>query len=328
MPRPSPLPIAVRALLFQHLAAMEKAGLPSERAYALLDLGPGWRARQVSYQRLAARHVPPETAGLNSGLFTPFDARLLAAAFAAGSPQLTFERLAAFYAAKVAQGMQLRSRLLLPCVVLLLSLLIGPLPALFKGSLSMGGYLWRALAPLLMLGAAAVAGLRLSAWFASGLSGPGRVQLERLLLAIPVLGRMHLRRNARDFIESLAMLLQAGVPLFDALPPALAAVGNSVVRADLAAILPAVKKGAPLAQAVAALRLVDTTTLFAFVHTGEESGTLPEMLLRHANAETTAVNDFQLELVAWVPRLLYAFVALSMVAHLLGAPPIAASVAE
>jgi len=328
MPRPSPLPIAVRALLFQHLAAMEKAGLASDRAYAMLELGPRWRERQVTYQRLAARGVRPEVAGLNSGLFTAFEARLLAAAFAAGSPQPTFERLAAFYAAKVTQRMQLRSRMLLPSVVLLLSLLIGPLPALFKGTLTMGGYLWRSLSPLVMLGAAASIGMRLLTWFASGEPGPARVQLERLLLALPVLGSMHLRRNARDFTESLALLLQAGVPLFDALPPSLATVGNSIVRADLATILPAVKKGAPLAQAVAALRVVDTTTLFAFVHTGEESGTLPEMLLRHANAETTAVNNFQNELVAWLPRLFYAVVAASMVSHLLGAPPIAGSVAE
>src|SRR4051812_27135540 len=83
--RPPPtLPLAARAHLFAHLAAMEKAGLPADRAYALLDLGPAVRARQDTFRRLTARGVAPSLAGLNSGLFTQFESRLLAAAFAAG----------------------------------------------------------------------------------------------------------------------------------------------------------------------------------------------------------------------------------------------------
>ena len=66
-----------------------------------------------------------------------------------------------------------------------------------------------------------------------------------------------------------------------------------------------------------ALRLVDTTQLHAFAVTGEESGTLPEMLLRHARTETELLDLVQSQIVEWLPRIFYAFVAMSMIRSLI-----------
>jgi general secretion pathway protein F len=316
----SPLPLLVRAQLFQHLAAMEKAGVPAERAFALLNLGPAARPRVDAFRRQFARGVDPATAGSNSGLFTVFETRLLRAAFGAGSPLPTYQRLAAGHAKRASQMATLRARLVLPTAVLAMALFVQPLPQLFTGAISMAGYAARTILPLAILGVAAALALRLNTWFASGAPAPGRAALERALLAVPLFGKLHLRRNARDFTESLALLLQAGLGLFEALPPALDTVDNRIVQSDLATLLPAVKKGATLAQAVGALRLVDTTQLYAFVHTGEESGTLPEMLLRHADAESESLALAQNELVTWLPRIFYALVALWMISQLLGRP--------
>lgn len=320
MPRHRLLPAATSALLFQHLAAMEKAGLPPARAYALLDLGPAYRQRQATFLRLAARGVDPASAGLNSGLFTAFEARLLRAALSAGSPLPTYERLASFHAARVARQRTLRSRLMLPAAMLVMALLVNSLPELVAGHLSGGAFLWQAARPLLLIGAAIGAALHLARWHAAGGVGAARQPFDRLLLAIPLCGPMHLRRNRRDAVESLALLLEAGLPLQDALPVALNTVNNSVVRADLARMLPALQQGATLAHAVGALGLAASNTLFAFVHTGEQSGTLPEMLGRFADTETVAIDAFAQALAAWLPRLAYAGVALWMAAQLLGAP--------
>ena len=317
MNRFRPLALPVRALLFQHLAAMEKAGMPAERAYALLDLGPAARERVQSFRQLTRRGSEPASAGAASGLFTVFEARLLRAAFGAGSPLPTYQRLASHLATAAAQAAALRSRMIMPVLVLTMALFVAPLPQLVLGTLSPAAYLWKAVWPLLALSALSMAGSRLEAWFASGAPGPGRATLERLLLQAPLFGPLHLRRNARDFVESLALLLEAGVPLFDALPVALGTVDNQLVRRDLATIGPAVRGGAPLAQAVQALRLVDTTTLHAFVHTGEESGSLPEMLMRHAAAETESLQRIQADIMDWLPRLFYACVALWMIIQLL-----------
>lgn len=317
MIRHRPLPVALRAQLYQHLAAMEKAGIPAERAYALLNLGPAASDRIASFQRLIARRVDPATAGANSGLLTLFESRILRAAIAAGSPLPSYQRLSQFYAARVNQQGVLRSRLVFPVATLALALFIQPIPALVNDKITFPGYLAQSAGPLIVMAALAFAWLRLREWFVSGEGSPGRALLEQTLIGLPVFGPMHVRRNARDFVESLGLLLHAGLPLFEALPPALETVDNSVVRGALSSLLPAVKSGRTLAQAIGALDLVDTTELFAFVHTGEQSGTLPEMLQRHANTETEAINAFQMEIVAWGPRLFYALVALWMVRQLL-----------
>lgn len=317
MSRYLPLPLPVRALLFQHLAAMEKAGMPAARAYALLDLGPSLRPRVATFRRLVARGIDPASAGFTSALFTLFETRLLRAAFAGGSPQRTYERLARNLAAAAAQQRTLRQRLMLPGAVLAIALLVQPLPQLISGLLSTPGYVARALLPLLVLAVAGMLAVRTGRWFASGEPGAGRAVLERLLLDMPVLGQVHLRRNTGDFVASLALLLQAGLSLFEALPVAVATVDNHLVRAELQSLLPAVQGGAPLAKAVAALRLVDTRQLVAIVHTGEQSGTLADMLQRHAEFENVALAQTREQLMTWLPRILYSMVALWMAVQIL-----------
>ena len=317
MTRHAPLALSVRALLFQHLAAMEKAGVPPERAYALLDLGAPRRSRVETFRRLFARGVDPATAGANSGLFNLFETRLLRAAFAGGSPQASYERLARSLGSAAAQQRTLRSRLMLPGTVLALALFVQPVPQLFAGVLSPAGYLAKAILPLIVLVLCATLVVRAARWFASGEPGAGRAAIERALTGVPFIGALHLRATMRDFIESLGMLLQAGLPLFDALPVALDTVGNQLVRADLATLLPAVRAGAPLSTAIGALRLVDTAQLFAIVHTGEQSGTLAAMLQRYAGVESAAVAETRLQWMTWLPRMLYGAVALWMALQLL-----------
>jgi general secretion pathway protein F len=299
---------------------MEKAGMPAERAYALLELGPAQRGRVDTFRRLLGRGADPATAGASSGLFNVFETQLLRAALNAGSPQATYERLARSLARAVAQQRVLRARLLLPAIMLTLALLVQPVPLLFNGTLTPAGYLGKALLPLIVLAVAAMLALRLARWLASGEPAAGRATLERLLLDLPLFGRFHLRRNRRDFVESLALLLQAGLPLFDALPVAVSSVSNHLLRADLATLLPAVKAGAPLSQAVSALRLVASAQLFAMVHTGEESGTLAQMLERFASAESEAVAHTQQEMMTWLPRVVYTMVALWMALQILAGP--------
>ncbi len=320
MSRYHPLALPTRALLFQHLAAMEKAGMPAERAYALLDLGPDARGRVEHFRRLCGRGIDPATAGATSGLFTLFESRLVRAALCAGSPQPTYERLARNLADATAQRRMLRSRLMLPGVVLALALFVQPLPRLISGALSPAAYLGKALMPLIVLSILGLLAQRLVRWFTSGEAAAGRAALERLLLDLPLFGALHLRRNTRDFVESLALLLQAGMPLFDALPAAVDTVDNHLVRGDLSTLLPTVRQGAPLAHAVSKLRLVETTRLHALVHTGEASGTLADMLRRYADTESTALALEQKAVATWLPRVLYVLVALWMAFQILADP--------
>lgn len=319
MPRPSfsPLPYQVRADLFAHLAAMELAGLPPDKAFGLLRAPGRAQERVLAQRKLLKRGNDPASAGFKSGLFTTFETALLRAALAAGSPGPSYKRLAGRYATKAAQLATLKARMVLPLAMLFMALCVRPLPGLVTGTLGGGAYLWQVMAPLLVLALVAMLAVRGPAWFLAGDAAPGREAVERILLALPLCGKLHKRRNARDFIESLALLLEAGLPMFDAYRIALATVNNSILRADFAQALPAMEAGAPFADAITLLTLVDTDHLHGFAATGEQSGTLPEMLMRHAKTETERLDLIQAQIVEWLPRIFYACVAASMVRSLL-----------
>lgn len=315
-----PLSYRTRADLFLHLAALEKAGLPTDKAFAILDTTREAQPRLDTARRLLARRVGIATAGLNSGLFTAIEARLVGAATDAGSPLLTYQRLANRYAARAAQLARIKSRAILPLVTLALALLVQPLPRLVTGALGPGAYLFQAFGPLLLIVLGGALALRLQAAFLSGAAVPGRAWIESTLPRLPGFGPMHRRASTRDFTENLALLLQAGLPVLDALPAAQATVNNRLLRRQFGTLLPALQKGATLAQALASLDLPDSGQLIGLVQTGEASGTLPDMLQRYAGEQSAALYQFQDQLSEWLPRLLYGAVAAWMALQILGAP--------
>ena len=305
-----PLPLATRADLFAHLAAMEKAGLPTDKAFALLRLPGAEGARLDAARKLLARGIDPATAGQRSGLFSDLEASCVRAALTAGSPASTYRRLADLYAERVRLAASMRSNMMLPLLTLVIALFVRPLPALVAGSLSAGGYLLQGLWPLLATAALWRLVKWSPHWLASSAPVQLRLQIEQSLLRIPLVGPMVIRSNLRNFLEHLAILLEAGLPMFDALPVAEATIGNGVIRAECARIKPAMPAGATLAEALSSLRIAGSDRLVGYVLTGEESGHLPEMLFRHVRAETEVLSHFQQQAATWLPRVLYALLLL------------------
>ncbi|GGC95469.1 type II secretion system F family protein [Undibacterium terreum] len=311
-PSQRPLSLAIRADIFTHLAAMEKAGLPADKAYSLLKLAPAAQPRLALARKLMARGMNPASAGDSSGLFTPMEVNLLHAAFAAGSPAPVYKRLADTYAYKLKLEKAVKSRMNLPALMLILALFVQPLPRLISGMLSSFAYLRLCLQPLIVIGLLYFLYLQVRGWRQHSGATALRLSMDSLLLGLPVFGTMHLRRNARDFFENLGMLLEAGLPMFEALPKASDAVSNYVIRADYEKLLPAMQRGDTLAQAVAGIRYAGERHIVGFIQTGEASGSLPEMLARHSKGESEAIDHFQQQVADWLPRLAYSAVAVWM----------------
>ncbi len=316
-PTPPPLPYRLRADLFTHLATMEKAGLPALKAFELLRLPPGGQDRLHLTRKLLAKGKDPAAAGLGSHLFTHAEAAMVKAALQSGSPAATYQRLAQSHGAKAMQLAAIKSRSLLPTFMLFAALCVAPAPDLVAGRISGTGYALRVLLPLLALGALFIGGRIAISWFQSGTPSPLRASLDSLLLQLPLFGPMHARATRRDFIESLAMQLEAGLPVFEALPMSLATANNSIIRAQFARLLPMVRDGATLAQAFMSLGIAELRDLTGMVQTGEQSGALPELLFRHVRIETEAINLFQQQAADWLPRLFYAGVAVWMASRIL-----------
>ena len=313
-----PLSYRLRAELYTQLAQMEIAGLPFDKAFSLLDVAGPATARLAEAKKLTARGIDPAKAGEKSGLFTKLDARLIHAALSAGSPAAMYRRLADFYTQRAMQMSAMKSRLLMPLLVLLLALCIQPLPALIGGTISVGAYLWQILRPLIVLAAL----FYVARWrWNFALDQSAKSLQPTWLLRLPLLGPLIVRRNLRDFFVSLALMLEAGISMLEALPTALATVEIGAIRRELARIAPRIEKGAALATALADLRCLTRENngdrLIEFVTTGEASGTLPAMLMRHTSMETASINDSYTQLAEWAPRILYGLIMLWMAYGLL-----------
>ena len=313
-----PLSFRLRAELYTQLAQMEMAGLPFDKAVVILDVAKPAKARLDAFRKFTARGIDPAQAGEKSGLFTKLEARLIRAARSTGSPALMYRRLADFYTRRAMQMSTMKSRLLMPMCVLLLALLIQPLPALIGGAIGAGEYLWQVVRPLIVLTMLYYA----ARWiFNVALDQSAQSSQPTWMLRLPLIGRLIVRRNVRDFFESLAMMLEAGMSMLDALPAALATIEIGAIKRDFAKISPRIEKGAALAGALSDLAYLTRENngdrLIEFVTTGEASGTLPEMLMRHTSMETDLINDFYAQLADWLPRIVYGLIMLWMAYGLL-----------
>jgi general secretion pathway protein F len=300
-----PLPFRTRAELFLQLAQMEKAGLPFDRALAVLSLPTPFLGRIEALRALTAQGVELASAGEKSGLFTLLESRLIHAATNAGSPANTYQRLADYYTERARQLATMKSRLMLPAAVFLLALLIQPLPALIQGSLSAAGYAWHVSKPILLIA--------VSIWGVRALAGAdARGSRRSFYQHLPLYGPIFVRQNLRDVFESLGLMLEAGVPMAEALPTAVATAKDGDIRRELVKIRPRVAKGVSLTDALQGVGYIRDERLVQFIRTGEASGKLPELLLRHTRMETDSINSSLEQLAMWAPRVVYGIVLLWM----------------
>jgi general secretion pathway protein F len=160
----------------------------------------------------------------------------------------------------------------------------------------------------LSLGGLVFFAIYLAKWFERRNPEEGYILMEQLLLHTPVIGAIHEKRCNTDFFESLGLLLESGVPMFDALPVALNTVRNSAIKDKFASIESRMIKGLTLAQALKHPGYFADSRVIDFVETGEASGTLPEMLFRYVNEQYESINHLQQQLADWLPRLVYAAV--------------------
>ena len=310
------LDLRSRAGLFAHLGAMERAGVPIDRALASLDLGARHESAVKRLRQMVGGGRDLATSGQLSGVFTPLESGLVRAAQEAGALAHIYEQLAQRYDEQARYAAELKSRLLLPAGVLLLALAVKPLPALVGGSLSGAGYLATVLMPILWLSALLFGARALwRRWQQRRTDQPG--PLDDLLLALPVLGSLQRRADVRNFCDSLGLLLEAGMPVLDALPRACSAVSGARLRRDFANLAPRVAAGQSLVRAFDGLSFHGKAMLIGVLNTGEATGRPGEALLRFARLQAQQLAASQQMLASWAPRLFYLAVAMWMAYGLL-----------
>ena len=314
IPRSSPpLKFNVRADLFGQLATLEDAGLPFDKALDIVHLPPKEDLRLKATRKWIRRGVGIAEAGRRSGLFTPIEASLVRTATVAGSPARTYRLLADQCARRAARMKAIRSRMTVPAVMIAVWIILGPVPGLVTGSLTLGGYLAKGLLP--WVGVVVIAEYLLLDLLrrrrSSGQSTWG-ARFDGVLRFVPMFGPMEVRRNLRDFFDSLALLLEAGVPILEAFPIARGHGAKPGTQSAACSNQAADRGGGVFTQAIAGLPLFGRTQAYELIRTGEASGALPRMLSRYSEAETAAIDRFDDLVAEWIPRLAYMATALAV----------------
>ena len=104
-----------------------------------------------------------------------------------------------------------------------------------------------------------------------------------MLLKLPFLGKLFQRFAITQFTRSLATLLGGGTPLVPSLENAAEAIGNRHIARRVKEVVPKVRAGGELWQALESTGIFTNLTI-EMIKVGEMSGALEEML--------TAVSDF------------------------------------
>jgi general secretion pathway protein F len=109
----------------------------------------------------------------------------------------------------------------------------------------------------------------------------GRLAADRLLLAVPVVGEVIVKTEVARFTRILGTLLKSGVGMIPALAVVQAMLANRVLAGAAEGLGDGARRGAGLAQPMAAAKVFPPLTVH-MVRVGEETGRLEEMLLQVA----------------------------------------------
>lgn len=105
----------------------------------------------------------------------------------------------------------------------------------------------------------------------------GRVQMSRLHLGLPILGKLAVMTAASQFAHTMAAMLSAGMPILNALDTSSRSISNAHLSAQIQEVIPGVEGGRPLGECMRACKdlppiLVQMTAM------GEATGSLESTL--------------------------------------------------
>jgi type IV pilus assembly protein PilC len=106
--------------------------------------------------------------------------------------------------------------------------------------------------------------------------------LDRVKLYVPVFGPLTIRTATARFSRTLGTLMSSGVPVLQALNIVRDTVGNRVISRAIQGVHDSVKEGDNMAMPLEASGLFPSMVV-SMVDVGEETGALPEMLIRIAD---------------------------------------------
>ena len=229
-------------------------------------------------------------------VFDPLFVNMVRAGETGGFLDIVFKRLTLFLEKRLQWRKAVLSASLYPAVVIVTSFLVlgvvlvwvipvfaslfgnldVPLPLPTRMVMGASGFLSRWGLPLgLAAGAAALA----AGFYVR--SGPGRMWVDRLILAVPLVGSVTIQLLTARFARTLSTLLSSGVPILEAMDLTARTLGNGPFQETVLAVRRDVESGSTLAEPLGDSGLFPEMAS-EIIGIGELTGTLDDMLLKLA----------------------------------------------
>jgi type IV pilus assembly protein PilC len=137
----------------------------------------------------------------------------------------------------------------------------------------------------------------------------GRALIDRVKLRMPLFGDLLRKTAISRFSRTLGTLVTSGVPILQALNITRETAGNSVIASAIAQVHDSVKEGESIVQPLEA-SAVFPPMVISMIDVGEETGQLPEMLLKIAEVYDDEVDNSVSALTSMLEPVMIVFLAL------------------
>jgi type IV pilus assembly protein PilC len=313
----------------RQLATLIDAGLPLLRGLEVLgkqEKDPVLKKIITSIsESVQSGSTFSEALGHNPLVFSKLFVNMVKAGELGGVLELVLNRLAEFQEKAQKLRNKVKSAMTYPMVVLTIAILIlvfllafivpsfeqlfkdmlgnKPLPALTRFIMDISKTLvtnW-----YFALGAVVAAGL---GWKAINNSPQGRVLLDKLALRLPLFGDLTRKSSISRFTRTLGTLVTSGVPILQALIITRETAGNSIIADAVMKVHDAVKEGESIVTPMEGSGVFPPMVI-SMVDVGEETGQLPDMLLKIADVFDDEVDNTVDALTSLLEPLMIVFLA-------------------
>ncbi len=316
----------------RQLATLQDAGLPILRSLKILEQQqkPGL-LRQVIHEvaeDVEGGSTLSEAMGKHPKAFDRLYVKMVAAGEAGGVLEAILERLAEFMEKSQKLRRKVIGAMIYPVAVIAFSggivlfIMVVVVPKFEQIFRDFGTTLP---APTQIL-------INTSAWFANGMppgwaivlctpvliwailklikqSEVGRYVLDTLKLKIPIFGQIIKKTAVARFTRTLGVLINAGVPILEAINITKDTTGNEVFSKALTGVHDSIREGDSFAEPLRSARVVDALVV-NMVDVGEETGELDKMLLKVADNYDEEVETLVASLVSLLEPVLVIFLGL------------------
>jgi general secretion pathway protein F len=297
------------ALLTRQLATLVKAGLPLEEA--LLAVSEHTEKARLKSIVLGVRAKVLEGHSLAVGLedfpraFPVVYRATVSAGEQAGQLDTVLQRLAEYTESRHSLRQKILQAMIYPIVLTMIAVFIVTLMLVYVVPKVVGVFettgqqlplLTRALIALsnfiqswwfLIIGAI---GLAIAAFVQALKNEATRRRLHRLLLKMPLFGRVTRGLNTARFTRTLSILTSSGVPALEALRISASVIANLPMREAVDEAAVRVREGGAIGRSLAQSKLFPAMSIH-LISSGEASGELDEMLERTANHQESEMDS-------------------------------------